>query len=179
MENNSIFKNPSSQDIIFIEDLISNYHLEDICLEDLDEKDRKVIQSAENSEQRAAFKSLFEEYFPYTEKLWETIFLLINQKITSDQLTQTIQEKTNLPQETCVLLSQDILNNPTIQQEITAIQIEEDITNPEEAYRESDIESYKEDVDEEFVNKIEDEISKENNDNDFPKKGGGLGQELL
>jgi hypothetical protein len=176
MENVSIFKNPSSQDLIFIEDLEKNYHLEDACLDHLPEENRKIIEFARDSKERSAFKSLFEKYFPYTKKLWEIIFLLINQKITNEELAQAIQEKLNIPQDICASISQDIINNSTVQQEITAIQIEEDIIPPEENYnQEEDFES----ADEEFIDKIEEEIAKENPDNASPKKGGGLGQELL
>lgn len=172
----NIFKNPSSIDLDFIEELMIKYHLEDAFLSYLKEEHRVLILTAKTLTEKRIIKSLLSQYFPYTQKIWKVIFLLINQKITIDQLSQTIQEQTNLPPEVCQSLSQDISSNQTIQQEIIDIQIKEDIPDPEEhPYEETN--TAEESVDEEFIIKIENEISK--NENEPPKKSGGLGQELF
>lgn len=177
MENN-IFKNPSSLDLEFIEELITKYKIEDQFLSRLNEEDKELINGASSISEKVAVKSLFKEFFPYTEKLWEEIFLVINNKIPLNLVAQDFSKRSGLPIDVCNAIAQDIANNPTIQKEINAVRIDEDIPTYDE-YAEAlesqeDIQDFK---DEEAVAKIE--RSLENGEiSNTEKKENGLGQEL-
>lgn len=179
MENYPIFKNPSSKDIIFIEDIIQKYHLEDIYLNYLEEDDQEMIRKAEDSSQRAAFKSLFEDVFPYTRILWDIVYLFINQKISSSELPEKIKTLTKLSPELCEAISQEIMNNETVQKEIVAIRIEEDMPYSEKDFEDEHSRINEQEIaDEKTLRRFEEEIEENNGHKDTPKKGGGLGQEL-
>jgi len=177
MENN-IFKNPSSIDLEFIEELITKYKIEDQFLTYLNEEDRELIKNASSIREKVAIKSLLQEFFPYTQKLWEEIFLVINNKIPLNLVAQDFEKRSGLPIDICNAIAQDIANNSTIQKEITAIQIEEDIPayDDYEDFPESQ-EDLQELKDEEEVAKIEKEIG--DGKTTTTEKGAGLGQELF
>jgi hypothetical protein len=177
MENN-IFKNPSSLDLEFIEELITKYKIEDQFLTYLSEEDKELIKNASSAREKVAIKSLFQEFFPYTQKLWEEVFLVINNKIPLNLVAQDFEKRSGLPIDICNAIAQDIANNSTIQKEITAIQIEEDIPayDDYEDFPESQ-EDLRELKDEEDVAKIEKEI--DNGGTTPTEKGAGLGQELF
>lgn len=177
MENN-IFKNPSSADLEFIEEIITKYKLEDQFLAYLSEEDRELMKNASSASERVGVKSLLQEFFPYTQKLWEEVFLVINNKIPLNLVAQDFEKRSGLPMDICNAIAQDITNNPIVQKEITAIQIEEDVPayDDYEDFPESQ-EDLRELKDEEEVAKIEKEI--DDGKTAPTEKGAGLGQELF
>lgn len=169
MEYQNIYKNPSLEDLDLIEILTEKYKLEDEALNSLPEKEKNIIINSGTYRAKWATKMSFQnkEFFPYSTILWDILFLLINQKIPADQLTLTIQEKTNLPIDICNSLSEEILNNPTIQKEIIAI----DLNDDEDISEYDDEDEYKKDL-------PNIEPNPQNNES-HPKNDGGLGQELV
>lgn len=176
MEEN-LFKNPSSQDLDFIEEIITKYKLEDQFYLYLDEEAKELITSVESAQDRRAIKSLFKQYFPYSQKLWEEVFLIINNKIPITLIAADLEKRTGLPSDICDTISKDLIGNQTIQKEIKAIQIEEDMPSYDDydAFPEdqSDLQELQ---DEQAVADIEKKLQGEESKID---KGFGLGQELL
>ncbi|MCK9393271.1 MAG: hypothetical protein WCX30_00950 [Candidatus Paceibacterota bacterium] len=176
---NNIFKNPSSSDLEFIEEIVTKHKLEDQFLTELEEEDRKLIEAASSIPEKAALKSFFHDIFPYTEKLWEEIFLIINNKIPLNLVALDFSKRSGLPIDTCNLIAQDLSSNPTIQKEISAIRIEEDSPTYDEytEFPESQ-EDLQEIQDEEIVSEIKKKLETGEMVNP-EKKSGGLGQELF
>ncbi|MDD5639830.1 MAG: hypothetical protein PHR47_03465 [Candidatus Pacebacteria bacterium] len=176
---NNIFKNPSYADLDFIEEIVTKYKLEDKFLVYLNADAKKMIGEASSVKQRGIYKSLYKEFFPYTQKLWEEIFLIINNKIPLNLVAEDFEKRSGLPADVCEAIAQDIINNPTIQKEISAIQIEEDIPQYEdfETFPETEKE-LQEMRDEKVVAEIEKNITN-NGTNTRKEESGGLGQELF
>ncbi|MFA5080227.1 MAG: hypothetical protein WC472_01210 [Candidatus Paceibacterota bacterium] len=176
---NNIFKNPSSSDLEFIEEIITRYKLEDSFLDELEEEDKKLIEGISSIPEKAALKSLFHDVFPYTEKLWEEVFLIINNKIPLNLVALDFSKRSGLPIDTCNLIAQDLSNNPTIQKEINSIRIDEDAPSYDE-YTEfpETQEDLQETRDEEILAEIEKKLQTGEIINP-EEKGSGLGQELF
>jgi len=170
--DNSIFKNPSLDDLDLIEEIIEKHNIEDLFVEQLPQKEQDLFNSSETYREKWVIKSFFKDKFPYSTILWQTIFLIINQKISTEQLSSTIKEKTGFSQEMSDSISQDIISNETIQKEIIAIRLQEDMEVDEDSIQYGD--DYKNDeneIIEEDISSIPENNSKSNH--------GGLGQDLL
>ncbi|MFA6252376.1 MAG: hypothetical protein WCX74_03180 [Candidatus Paceibacterota bacterium] len=172
---NDLFKNPSSADFDLIEEIVTKYKLEDQFIERLDEDGKFLILSCETAHERGIYKSLYEDFFPYTEKLWEEVFLVINNKLPINLIAADFEKRSGLPREICEEVAKDIAENPTIQREIKAIKIEEDYKDFEE-FPESP-EDLQEMKDEKAVANIERNL--QNGNSSENGNGLGLGQELL
>jgi polyferredoxin len=168
--NNNIYKNPSSSDLDLIEEIIEKHNLENDFIKYMSEKDQELFLGHITYRDKWITKSFYKDKFPYSQIFWNLIFFLINQKVTAEDLPILMQEKTKLPLEICNSISQDILNNQTIQKEITAIEIEEDIYVPEDI-------SYGEVGEKEYQEDIALEVKPSENE-DIPKNKG-LGQDLM
>ncbi|MCK9577916.1 hypothetical protein M0R01_00285 [bacterium] len=174
----SLFKNPSSLDLDTIEEIITKYKLEDQFYVYLNEDIRDLITSAESTQDRRAIKSLFKMNFPYSQKLWEEVFLIINNKIPLDLVAADLEKRSGLPKNICEAIAKDLIENKTIQKEIKAIQIEEDIPNYEDFNAFPETQSDLQEIQDEItVANIEKNI--EENETPQIDKGTGLGQELL
>jgi len=171
-----LFKNPSSADLDFIEELISKYKIEDHFLTYLKDEDREMVELSESTKEKRAVKSFFKGYFPYTQKLWEEIFLVINNKLPINLVAADFEKRSGLPKEICEAIAKDIVENPTIQKEIKAVRIEEDSEIAPEDFPKSE-EDLREMQDEKTVADIERNI--QNGGSSENESGLGLGQELL
>ncbi len=162
---NQIYKYPTVQDIELIEGIITKYQLENV--EIASKKHQDIINLAQTPLGRWGAKLAYcKDFFPYSQKLWNIIFLVINQKVTPENLPYIIEENTKLPLDLCKEISQIILEDENIQYEISAITLRSESDDEYQEYQEEEPED----------NPI---IQENPSTEEPPQKKGGLGQDLF